>query len=349
VRRGEPYGRYDRAVKRAALILAAAALALVLAAPAFSGAAGIVAEHPQSASEGPAVKESAPSATGTGPVARLSVTPNPVLVDGRVLLDASRSSEKGARLTKFTWDLNGDGAFESDSGTSPRIHHVFTSPGTVRVGMRVVDDRGASAERFVTLAVPAATTSVAEQPRLVAATEQAPASSSRRKQSPPAFLHSASATTVNISSFKFVPGSVSVHVGDTVTWINHDSVKHSAKANDGTFDTGLLDNGKSAAFKFTRAGTYQYHCSPHPFMTANIKVVGSGSGGSGGSNNSGTSGNNSSSGGSSPSNPSSNSSGSGKPLPHTGLAIASLVLIGLGLLGAGVLLRGGTAPHRPRL
>jgi plastocyanin len=337
-------------VKRAALILAAAALALVLAAPAFSGAAGIVAEHPQSASEGPAVKEAAPSGTGAGPVARLSVTPNPALVGGRVLLDASRSSDRGARLTKFTWDLNGDGAFESDSGTSSRIHHVFTSPGTVRVGLRVVDDRGAAAERFVTLAVPAATTSVAEQPRLVAATEQVPGSSSRRKQSPPAFLHSASAVTVNMSDFKFTPHSLTVHVGDTVTWVNHGPTGHSATANAGTFNTGVLAKGKSAAFKFTRAGTYPYYCIPHrSIMTATIKVVASGSGGSGGSSNSGAGGNNSSSGGSSPSNSSSSSSGSSKPLPHTGLAIASLVLIGLGLLGAGVLLRGGTAPHRPRL
>ena len=220
------------------------------------------------------------------------------------------------------------------------------------MGVRVVDDRGASAERFVSVSVPSpdpspapATTSATEQPRLVAATQQESKSSSRRTQSPPAFLHSASATTVNVSDFKFVPNSVTVNVGDTVTWDFHGPAPHSATANDNTFNTGVLGKGKSAAFKFMRAGTYKYYCIPHrSFMhDATVTVLAAGSGGSNGSSNN----NKSPSGGSSPSGSSSNSSNSSNPLPHTGLAIASLVLIGLGLLGGGLLLRGGTATRRP--
>ena len=350
MRRSEPHGRYDRAVKRAALILAGAALGLALAVPAFSGATGLVAEHARNAREKPAAKEPATNAPNESPVARLEVTPNPALVGGRVLLDASRSSDPSGHLTKYTWDLNGDGVFESDSGANARIHHVFTSPGTVRVGVRVVDDRGASAERFVSVSVPSpdpspapATTGAAAQPRLVAATQQESKSSSRRTQSPPAFLHSASATTVNVSDFKFVPNSVTVNVGDTVTWDFHGPAPHSATANDNTFNTGVLGKGKSAAFKFMRAGTYKYYCIPHrSIMRATVTVRAAGSGGSNGSSN-----NKSPSGGSSPSGSSSNSSNSSNPLPHTGLAIASLVLIGLGLLGGGLLLRGGTATRRP--
>ena len=52
---------------------------------------------------------------------------------------------------------------------------------------------------------------------------------------------------------------------------------HSATANDGSFDTGILSKGGSGSHTFTQAGTFSYICTPHPFMKGTVsrgRVVG---------------------------------------------------------------------------
>lgn len=87
---------------------------------------------------------------------------------------------------------------------------------------------------------------------------------------------SAQATTgqnaVTIQNFAFSPSTITVKVGDKVTWTNQDSVGHSATADDNSFDTGLLAQGQSESVTFSKAGTYTYHCSVHPMMKATIIV-----------------------------------------------------------------------------
>lgn len=80
------------------------------------------------------------------------------------------------------------------------------------------------------------------------------------------------ANSVQITNMSFAPATLTVKVGDTVTWTNQDSVSHSATAGDATFNTGLLSQGKSGTVTFTKAGTYAYHCSAHPSMTGTIIV-----------------------------------------------------------------------------
>ena len=88
---------------------------------------------------------------------------------------------------------------------------------------------------------------------------------------------------VGISGFNFSPPSVTVTVGDTVTWTNSDDVPHTATADGGTFDTGTLDNGDSNTVTFSTAGSFPYHCSVHPQMTGTVVVEAASSGGGGGS------------------------------------------------------------------
>ena len=47
---------------------------------------------------------------------------------------------------------------------------------------------------------------------------------------------------------------------------------HSVTADDGSFDSGLIDSGRTFERVFDRAGSYAYHCTPHPFMTARVIV-----------------------------------------------------------------------------
>lgn len=78
--------------------------------------------------------------------------------------------------------------------------------------------------------------------------------------------------TVVIKGLNFFPPTLKVKAGATVTWINQDSPRHTATADDGAFDTGTIRPGQSAAITFEKAGTFAYHCRPHPFMKAVIEV-----------------------------------------------------------------------------
>jgi plastocyanin len=52
-----------------------------------------------------------------------------------------------------------------------------------------------------------------------------------------------------------------------------DSVPHTATADDGSFDTGPLEEGKLKSETFKRAGTFTYHCAIHPSMHGTVEVV----------------------------------------------------------------------------
>ena len=85
----------------------------------------------------------------------------------------------------------------------------------------------------------------------------------------------AASVTVVIHDFAFVPESLRVKVGTTVTWMNEDPVPtdHTATAYKGAFNTGPIPPGGHAMFTFTRPGTYDYHCLFHQFMVGIIIVT----------------------------------------------------------------------------
>jgi amicyanin len=79
--------------------------------------------------------------------------------------------------------------------------------------------------------------------------------------------------SVNLKNFAFVPGELKIHIGDSVTWTNQDSVMHTVTSDSGSeLSSKSLSNGQSYTHTFTTAGTYNYHCSPHPYMTGTIIV-----------------------------------------------------------------------------
>lgn len=77
---------------------------------------------------------------------------------------------------------------------------------------------------------------------------------------------------VTIQNFAFSPASLSVKVGDTVTWNNNDNASHTVTANDGSFNIGTINPGNTGSYTFTKAGTYPYYCSFHPNMKGTITV-----------------------------------------------------------------------------
>ncbi|MDB4952416.1 MAG: Plastocyanin/azurin family copper binding protein [Gemmatimonadetes bacterium] len=70
----------------------------------------------------------------------------------------------------------------------------------------------------------------------------------------------------------FAPGRVEIQAGTTVEWTNNDPLAHSVTAADGSWDSGLVQPGQTWRRTFTQPGTYEYHCTPHPFMKGTVIV-----------------------------------------------------------------------------
>lgn len=79
--------------------------------------------------------------------------------------------------------------------------------------------------------------------------------------------------TIVEKGFTFNPSSLTVNVGDTVTFTNQDSVAHHVVV--GTTDLGEQAAGQSVTWKADANGTYVLKCLIHPSMTGQI-TVGSG-------------------------------------------------------------------------
>lgn len=77
---------------------------------------------------------------------------------------------------------------------------------------------------------------------------------------------------VEISNFEFEENTITIKVGDTVTWTNHDSARHTVVADDGQFKSSNLSNDAIFSHTFDRAGTYPYHCGLHSSMNGTVIV-----------------------------------------------------------------------------
>jgi len=79
-------------------------------------------------------------------------------------------------------------------------------------------------------------------------------------------------TAVTIDNFVFGPQTITVPVGATVTWTNHDDIPHTSVSTEGVFKSKVLDTDEKFSYTFTKAGTYPYYCTIHPKMTGKVVV-----------------------------------------------------------------------------
>src|SRR5687768_7022709 len=76
---------------------------------------------------------------------------------------------------------------------------------------------------------------------------------------------------IPIAQYTYTPATMTVHVGDVVTWTNQDQAAHDVTG--GTFRSPMLAKGQSWSFTFTEPGTFDYICSVHPDMRGQIIVL----------------------------------------------------------------------------
>ncbi|MEO5949999.1 MAG: cupredoxin family copper-binding protein [Candidatus Saccharimonadales bacterium] len=82
--------------------------------------------------------------------------------------------------------------------------------------------------------------------------------------------------TVEIKSYAFNPTPIKVKVGTKVTWTNKDAVAHTVTSDDSsadTFKSDSINQNDTYSYTFTKAGTFTYHCTPHPSMHGTVEVV----------------------------------------------------------------------------
>ena len=80
-------------------------------------------------------------------------------------------------------------------------------------------------------------------------------------------------TEVSMEGIQFNPAEVTVKAGDTVTWVNNDTVGHDVTGDDfKSGDAGAMQNGDTFEHTFDAAGTFDYVCSVHPGMEGSVTV-----------------------------------------------------------------------------
>lgn len=87
------------------------------------------------------------------PTATMTVNPTGGAAPLAVQLDASGSVDTDGTIVKYEWDLNGDGTFEDDSGTTPNNSTILTENGVYNLMVKIHDDEGATAKAIVPVVV----------------------------------------------------------------------------------------------------------------------------------------------------------------------------------------------------
>jgi plastocyanin len=81
---------------------------------------------------------------------------------------------------------------------------------------------------------------------------------------------------VSIDMFAFKPAEVTITAGESVTWMNDDGSPHGVKYGDGAPGNDYMLPGAAFTRRFDRAGTFDYTCPIHPYMTGRVVVRGAG-------------------------------------------------------------------------
>ena len=79
-------------------------------------------------------------------------------------------------------------------------------------------------------------------------------------------------TRAGMRNFAYTPNRLEIAAGGTVEWTNGDQMAHTVTATNGSFDSGLIQPGAKWSHTFTQPGTYDFSCTPHPFMKGVVIV-----------------------------------------------------------------------------
>ena len=70
-----------------------------------------------------------------------------------VAFNAAATTDVDGTIAKYEWDLDGNGSYETDTGTTKTTSRTYTQTGTVNVGLRVTDNGGKTATIVVPVTI----------------------------------------------------------------------------------------------------------------------------------------------------------------------------------------------------
>jgi PKD repeat protein len=91
-----------------------------------------------------------PARAAPSPKASLTAAPASPVAGQAVTLTSTSTGKAAQPIVKYEWDLDGNGTYETSTGAATRVTHVYTTPGTVVIGLLVTDSKG----KFATAALP---------------------------------------------------------------------------------------------------------------------------------------------------------------------------------------------------
>ena len=80
------------------------------------------------------------------------------------------------------------------------------------------------------------------------------------------------AAKAEMRTMSFSPKRIEITAGTIVIWTNNDQLVHTITADDGSWDSGPIEPGRTWSHTFAGAGNYAFHCTPHPFMKGVVVV-----------------------------------------------------------------------------
>lgn len=95
-------------------------------------------------------------------------------------------------------------------------------------------------------------------------------------QQNPSSVTPTTTNAVTIQNFAYQPANIQVKVGTTVTWTNNDTAPHTVTFRDSSLtSSGILRQGDTYSYTFTKVGTFSYYCAVHTYMVGQVIVTAS--------------------------------------------------------------------------
>lgn len=75
-----------------------------------------------------------------------------------------------------------------------------------------------------------------------------------------------------IQGMAFIPSTITVAAGTTITFKNKDAITHDVTSSPALFGSGPMGTGATFSYRFSSSGSFSYYCTIHPSMTGTVIV-----------------------------------------------------------------------------